>query len=140
MFRVFNGKGNPRVDSSPHHVPGSGPNGHGAHRHRGAVPRITGRLARCRHVRGQRFSLPAPVRDREESASAILGVVQSFVANMGVPRAFWTDNSAEYTNSTFVDYCNGLRIRRELRAPYTPQQNGPVESRLSRAIKAGHAA
>ena len=25
-------------------------------------------------------------------------------------------------------------------APYTPQQNGPVESGLSRAIKAGHAA
>ena len=30
--------------------------------------------------------------------------------------------------------------RRELTAPYTPQQNGPVESGLSRAIKAGHAA
>ena len=46
----------------------------------------------------------------------------------------------EYTNSAFVEYCNSLQIRRELTAPYTPQQNGPVESRLSRAIKAGHAA
>ena len=35
---------------------------------------------------------------------------------------------------------NSLQIRRELTAPYTPQQNGPVESGLSRAIKAGHAA
>ena len=59
---------------------------------------------------------------------------------MGVPRAFRTDNGAEYTNSTFVEYCNRLRIRRELTAPYTSQQNGPVENGLSRAIKAGHAA
>ena len=40
----------------------------------------------------------------------------------------------------FVDYCNSLGIRRELTAPYTPQQNGPVESAISRAFKAGHAA
>ena len=59
---------------------------------------------------------------------------------MGVPPAFRTDNGADYTNSTFVDYCNVLQIRRELTAPYTPQQNGPVESGLSRVIKAGHAA
>ena len=38
------------------------------------------------------------------------------------------------------EYCNGLQIRRELTAPYTPQQNGPVESGLSRAIKPGHVA
>ena len=56
-------EGNPRADSAPHHVPGSGSNGHGAHRHRGTIPGITGRLAMCRHVHGQRFSLPAPVRD-----------------------------------------------------------------------------
>ena len=46
----------------------------------------------------------------------------------------------KYTNSAFVEYCNSLQIRRELTAPYTPQQNGPVENGLSRAIKAGHAA
>ena len=75
-----------------------------------------------------------------QGACAILGVVKHLVADMGVPRAFRTDNGAEYTNSTFVDYCNGLRIRRELTAPYTPQQNGPVWSGLSGAIKAGYAA
>ena len=85
-----------------------------------------------------RFQRPYGTRDK--SASAILGVVQRFVADMGVPRAFRTDNGTEYTNSAFVDYCNGLQIRRELTAPYTPQQNGPVENGLSRAIKAGHAA
>ena len=85
-----------------------------------------------------RFQCPYGTRDK--SASAILGVVQRFVADMGVPRAFRTDNGTEYTNSAFVEYCNGLQIRRELTAPYTPQQNGPVESGLSQAIKAGHAA
>ena len=85
-----------------------------------------------------RFQLPYGARDK--SASAILGVVKRFVADIGVPRAFRTDNGAEYTNSTFVEYCNGLGIRHALTAPYTPQQNDPVESGLSRAIKAGHAA
>ena len=85
-----------------------------------------------------RFQRPYGTRDK--IASAILGVVQRFVADMGAPRAFRTDNGTEYTNSAFVEYCNSLQIRRELTAPYTPQQNGPVESGLSRAIKAGHAA
>ena len=81
-----------------------------------------------------------PYEARDKSASAILGVVQRFVADMGAPRAFRTDNGIEYTNSAFVEYCNSLQILRELTAPYTPQQNGPVESGLSRAIEAGHAA
>ena len=85
-----------------------------------------------------RFQRPYGMRDK--SASAILGVLQRFVADMGVPRAFRTDNGTEYTNSAFVEYCNSLQIRRELTAPYTPQQNGPMECELSRATKAGHAA
>ena len=85
-----------------------------------------------------RFQRPYGTRDK--SASSILGVVQRFVADMGAPRAFRTDNGTEYTNFAFVEYCNNLQIRRELTAPYTPQQNGPVKSGLSRAIKAGHAA
>ena len=59
---------------------------------------------------------------------------------MGVPRAFRTDNDTEYANSMFLDLCNGLGSRREFTAPYTLQQNGPVESVISRASKAGHAA
>ena len=85
-----------------------------------------------------RFQRPYGTRDK--SASAILGVVQRFVADMGLSRAFRTDNGTEYTNSDFVEYCNSLQIRGELTAPYTPQQNGPVEKGLSRALKAGHAA
>ena len=80
-----------------------------------------------------------PYEARDKSPSAILGVVKRFVADMGVPRAFRTNNGAEYTNSTFVDYCNGLGIHRELTAPCTPQQNAPVESGLSKAIKTRHA-
>ena len=59
---------------------------------------------------------------------------------MRVPRTFRTDNGTEYSNSMFVDFCNDLRIRRQFTAPSTPQQSGPVESAISRAFKAGHAA
>ena len=45
---------------------------------------------------------------RDKGASAILGVVQRFVADIGVPRAFRADNGTEYTNSAFVEYCNSL--------------------------------
>ena len=76
-----------------------------------------------------------PYEARDNCASAVLGAMKRFVAHLGVPRAFRTDDGAEYTNSTFVDYCNGLGIRRELTTPYTPNQNGPEASRLSRAIK-----
>ena len=78
-----------------------------------------------------------PQGAREKSASAILGVVKRFVADMGVPRAFRTDNGAEYINSTFVDNYNGLGIHRSRKAQL---QNGPVKGGLSRAIKVGHAA
>ena len=84
--------------------------------------------------------LQRPYGVRDKSAAAILSVVKCFVAGMGVPRAFRTDNGTEYSNSMFVDFCDGRRIRREFTAPYTPQQNGPVESAISRAFKAGHAA
>ena len=84
--------------------------------------------------------LQRPYGVREKSAAAIFSVVKRFVADMGVPRAFRTDNGTEYSNSMFVDFCNGLGLRCEFTAPYTPQQNGPVESAMSRAFKAGHAA
>ena len=84
--------------------------------------------------------LQRPYGTRDKSAATILAVVKRFIADMGVPRAFRSDNGAEYTNRSFVEYCNNLGIRRELTAPYTPQQNGPVESALWRAYKAGHAA
>ena len=81
-----------------------------------------------------------PYGTGDKSTAAILAVVKRFIADMGVPQAFLSDNGAEYTNLSFVEYCNNLGIRRELTAPYTPQQNGPVESALWRAYKAGHAA
>ena len=83
--------------------------------------------------------LQRPYGVREKSAAAILSVVKRFVAAMGVPRAFRTGNGTEYSNSMFVDFCDGRGIRREFTAPYT-QQNEPVESAISRAFKAGHAA
>ena len=84
--------------------------------------------------------LQRPYGVREKSAAAIRSVVKRFVEDMGVPRAFRTDNGTEYSNTIFVDFCNSFGIRREFTAPYTPQQNGPVERAISRAFKARHAA
>ena len=64
--------------------------------------------------------LQRPYGTRGKSAAAILAVVKRFIADMRVPRAFRSDNGAEYTNHSFVEYCNNLGIRHELTAPYTP--------------------
>ena len=42
---------------------------------------------------------------RDKSAATILAVVKRFIADMGVPRAFRSDNGAEYKNHSFVEYC-----------------------------------
>ncbi|CAN0004374.1 unnamed protein product, partial [Ascophyllum nodosum] len=65
--------------------------------------------------------LQRPYGTRDKSATAILTVVKQFVADIGIPRAFRSDNGAEYTNHSFVECRNNLRIRPELTAPYTPQ-------------------
>ena len=83
--------------------------------------------------------LKRPYGTREKSAAAICSVAKRFVADKGVPRAFHTDSGTDYSNNMFVDFCNALESRREFTAPYTPQQNGPVESAISRAFKTGHA-
>ena len=84
--------------------------------------------------------LQRPYGAREKSAAAISSVVKYFNADMGVPRAFRTDNGTEYLNSMLVDFCNDLGISREFTAPYTPQHSRPVESAISQAFKAVHAA
>jgi transposase InsO family protein len=40
-----------------------------------------------------------------------------------------TDRGGEFAAADFVDYCAQLGVRRQLTAPYTPQQNGVVERR-----------
>ena len=62
-----------------------------------------------------RFQRPYGTRDTNEPA--ILAIVKRFVVEMVVPGAFRMDNGPEYTNRTFTEYCDGLRIRRELTAP-----------------------
>ena len=84
--------------------------------------------------------LRRPCGTRDKTAAAILAVVKRFIADMGVPRAFRRDNGVEYTNHSFVEYSNNLGIRRELTPSHTAEQNGPVESALWRAFKAGHLA
>ena len=38
-----------------------------------------------------------------------------------------SDRGGEYTSNSIVNYCRNHRIKKELTASYTPQQNGVVE-------------
>ena len=75
--------------------------------------------------------LQRPYGACEKSTAAIFYVVKYLKADMGVPRAFRTDNGTEYSNSMLVNFCNDFGICREFTAPYTPQQNRSVESAIS---------
>ena len=44
-------------------------------------------------------------------------------------RALRTDRGGEFLAKDFEQYCAELGLRRELTAPYSPQQNGIVELR-----------
>ena len=50
--------------------------------------------------------LQRPYNTCDKSAAAILAAVKRFIAYMGVLRAIRSDNGAEYTNHSFVEYCN----------------------------------
>ena len=63
--------------------------------------------------------------------------MKRFVVGVGVPGMFWADKGLQYTHRTFIKYCDGLGIHRELIASNTPQKNGPVKSAQVRTMKAG---
>ena len=86
------------------------------------------------------FRLQHPYGTRFNSAATIIAVEKCIIADMGVPRAFRSENGAKCQIHSFVECCNSLGSRHDLTVPYTPQQNGPVESALWKAYKAGHAA
>ena len=44
-------------------------------------------------------------------------------------RALRTDRGGEFTSTEFGEYCADRGVRRQLTAPYSPQQNGVVERR-----------
>ena len=48
-------------------------------------------------------------------------------------RALRTDRGGEFTSTEFSNYCNSNGIKRELTAPYSPQQNG-VAKRKNRTV------
>lgn len=42
-------------------------------------------------------------------------------------KMFRTDRGGEFTSNEFLQYCKDNGIKRQLTAPYSPQQNGVVE-------------
>ena len=124
MFGLFSSEGTSSTYPTSRDETSDAPAGTCPHRHRWTLPSFSWRVAvRC-DVHRQRFASTVAIRRAREERGRILSVVKHFVADMGVPRVFRTDNGTEYSNSMFVDFCNGLGIRREFTAPYTPQQNG----------------
>ncbi|MCO5609644.1 hypothetical protein L7F22_063874 [Adiantum nelumboides] len=49
-------------------------------------------------------------------------------------RCLRTDNGGEYVSHTFQEFCDAKGIKRELTAPFNPEQNGVVE-RMNRTIQ-----
>ena len=84
--------------------------------------------------------LQRPYGAREKSAAAIFLSWNASWKMWGFHARSALTTAPEYSNSMFVDFFNGLGIRREFTAPHTPQQNGPVASAISQAFKAGHTA
>ena len=105
-----------------------------SHRHRWILPNFSRGVAVRRDVRGQRFASTAVVQRARKEGIRHFSVVKCFVEDIGVSRACRTDNGIEYSNSMFVDFGNGFGLRREFSTPYTPQQNGPIESAILRSF------
>jgi transposase InsO family protein len=64
----------------------------------------------------------------DEAALAIKRVQASTERKTGKKLlALHTDQGGEFTAVDFAEYCARLGLRRELTAPYSPQQNGVVE-------------
>ena len=131
MFGLFSSEGTSSTYPTSRDETSDAPAGTCPHRHCWALPNFSWRVAvRC-DVRRQRFASTAAIRRAREERGRHSFCHETLRADMGVPRASRTDNGTKYSNSMFVDFCDGRGIRREFTAPYTPQQNGPVESAIS---------
>lgn len=97
MFSVFQGKMTKGMYTISNHSARDEANESSPRRHPGALPCIV-----------SASWLQRSYGARNDSVSSTLAVVERFVADMGVPCAFCTDNWTEYLNSKFVDYCNSL--------------------------------
>jgi transposase InsO family protein len=53
-------------------------------------------------------------------------------------RVLRTDNGREFTAVEFAAYCVDERIQRHFSAPYTPQQNGVIESCNQTVVATAH--
>ena len=76
-----------------------------------------------------RWMRPYGMRTKSETTAYI----QTFLADtnaMGRPLCFRTDNGGEFTDRSFLDFCDAAGIRRECTASGKPQQNAVVEGAI----------
>jgi transposase InsO family protein len=70
------------------------------------------------------------LRSKDEAQTAIRRFRASAeVESKHTLRVLRTDRGGEFTAARFMDWCTELGIKRNLTAPYSPQQNGVVERR-----------
>ncbi|CAN0472833.1 unnamed protein product, partial [Discosporangium mesarthrocarpum] len=67
-----------------------------------------------------------------QAKSGALDSLYNFVRDIAIPGELHvgrlrSDNGGEYTGKAFRDYCKTVGIKQEFTAPYTRQQNAPIE-------------
>jgi transposase InsO family protein len=82
-----------------------------------------------------RFMWLRTLRSKDQAADAIKQFQFMAEAETGRKlKAFWTDHGGEFTFVEFMEHCIEQGMRRQMTAPYTPQQNGVVECRNQTVI------
>jgi transposase InsO family protein len=77
-----------------------------------------------------RYMWIALLPSKDAAAAAIKNIQAAAERKSGKKLlALRTDRGGEFAATDFTNYCAQLGVRRELTAPYTPQQNGVVERR-----------
>jgi hypothetical protein len=79
------------------------------------------------------------LRSKDHAADAIKLYQRIAEAETGQKlKAFRSDRDGEFTSNEFVEHCVKHGVRRQLTAPYSPQQNGVVERRNQTVVGTAH--
>jgi transposase InsO family protein len=77
-----------------------------------------------------RFMWLSVMSTKDQAAAAIKAFQERTEAESGLKLGVLrTDRGGEFTSVEFAEYCAAEGVRRQLTAPYSPQQNGVVERR-----------
>ncbi|XP_055614957.1 uncharacterized protein K02A2.6-like [Toxorhynchites rutilus septentrionalis] len=78
------------------------------------------------------------IRTKSITASAMIGILQSLFARLGVPETLVSDNGTQFTSAEFAQFRLENGVDHVTTAPFHPQSNGQAErfvDKFKRAIK-----